>query len=450
MKYPVENGDADDRTVVERRNPLLGTVVDERFRIDFQLAAGGFGAIYRATDVRSGAEVALKVLHPRHERDPMAVARFRREAATLAALRDPHTVSAYQLGEARDGTLYLVMELLHGESLYERFRAHGPLPWRRVVHIARGVCSSLAEAHARGIIHRDLKPANLHVEHRGDDPDFVKVLDFGIAKIVEAGEHDHSDLTQAGQMVGTTEYMSPEQIVGGEVTARSDIYTLGVVMYEMICGCTPFPDAKTATAILAAGLTRRPEPMSRRAAVPPTLDHIVARCLEREPHLRFAEISELGDALAEVAGWGAARASSGAAANRHAAEPQGELEPTVPTGVETRVDVRVTDLSRPVLDARGPRYRPVGPPPTVPWGQSGPVAAPVAPATAARGSQPVIEPRWPGRPDAPQAGPARRGRAHPVASYDMTAAASHDAMVRRIIWIAVCLVAAIVALAVTR
>jgi serine/threonine protein kinase len=143
----------DDRTTVERRDPLVGTILDQRFRIDRQLAAGGFGAIYRATDVRAtdaraDAEVALKVLHPQMARDPAVVARFRREGATLSNLRNPHTIKAYELGEAPDGTLYIVMELLHGESLYEQFRATGPLPWRRVVHIARGVCSSLAEAHA--------------------------------------------------------------------------------------------------------------------------------------------------------------------------------------------------------------------------------------------------------------------------------------------------------------
>src|SRR5882672_224662 len=137
-------GDVSDRTVVEPLDPLIGTVLDGRFHIDFQLAAGGFGAIYRATDVMSDAEVALKVLLPQVARDPMVVARFRREATTLANLRDPHTITAYELGEAPDGTLYIVMELLHGESLYTRFRTAGPMPWRRVLHIAAGVCSSLA------------------------------------------------------------------------------------------------------------------------------------------------------------------------------------------------------------------------------------------------------------------------------------------------------------------
>src|SRR4051812_2369771 len=262
-------GDANDRTRVERRDPLVGTTLDQRFRIDFQIATGGFGAIYRATDLRSDAEVALKVLHPRLASDPMVITRFRREGKMLASLRDPHTITAYEIGEAPDDTLYIVMELLHGETLYERFRSGGPMPWRRVLHIARGVCSSLAEAHALGIVHRDLKPANIHLETRDHDPDFVKVLDFGIAKIVHGGaEAERHDLTQAGQMIGTVDYMSPEQLVGGEMTPASDIYTLGVVSYEMIAGRTPFADAQAATAILAAVLTPAPPPPATPPPVP--------------------------------------------------------------------------------------------------------------------------------------------------------------------------------------
>src|ERR1044071_221745 len=252
------DGEAFERTIVAGGDPLVGTVLDQRFRIDFQLAAGGFGAIYRATDLLSDAEVALKVLLPRPARDPVVVARFRREGKMLADLRDPHTITAYELGESPDGTLYIVMELLHGESLYTRFRREGPLPWRRVLHMAAGVCSSLAEAHALGVVHRDLKPANIHLENRDGDPEFVKVLDFGIAKIVQ-GNIENTQLTQAGQMIGTVDYMSPEHMGGGELTPASDIYTLGVVLYEMIAGRTPFADAQTATAILAAVLTRSEE-----------------------------------------------------------------------------------------------------------------------------------------------------------------------------------------------
>jgi serine/threonine-protein kinase len=342
-------GEACDRTVVEHRDPLIGTVFDQRFGIESQLAAGGFGAIYRAIDVRSGARVALKVLLPKLARDPMVVARFRREGKTLASLRDPHTVTAYELGEAPDGTLYIVMELLQGESLYTRFRSQGPLPWRRVLHIAAGVCASLAEAHALGIVHRDLKPANIHLEPRDGGVEFVKVLDFGIAKIVQGNPGEHTQLTQAGQMIGTIDYMSPEQMVGGELTPASDIYTLGVLIYEMIAGRTPYPDAQSATAILAAVLTRTPDPLSTHARVPAALDAVLARCLEREPEDRYAHVGELADALAMIAVESAARATPAVL------QPTG-FEPLATTEA-TRIDVRFNDSSEPVLDARGARRR---------------------------------------------------------------------------------------------
>jgi len=292
--------DLNDRTVVERRDPLVGEVFDRRFQVEARIAAGGFGAIYRATHLKSGHEFALKVLHANLTNDPRVVARFRREGATLTRLRDPHTITAYELSEAEDGTLYIVMELLHGESLYDRFRAQGPMPWPRVIAIARAVCSSLAEAHALGVIHRDLKPTNIHLEQKNGTADYVKVLDFGIAKILHDSDIDSSDLTHAGQMVGTLDYMSPEQMVGGMCTATSDIYTLGVVMYEMIAGKKPFDDANSAAAALAAVLTATPDRLSTRAVVTPQVDRLVMRCIERQSSDRFQSASELAGALDDV------------------------------------------------------------------------------------------------------------------------------------------------------
>jgi serine/threonine-protein kinase len=507
----MSSADANDRTTVQLRDPLVGTVLDRRFRIDFQLAAGGFGAIYQATDARSKAEVALKVLHPKLARDPNVIERFRREAATLSNLRNPHTIQAYEFGEAPDGTLYIVMELLHGESLYHQFHARGPMPWRRVVHIARGVCSSLAEAHAHGIVHRDLKPANIHLETRGGDADFVKVLDFGIAKIVHGAGQERTELTQAGQMIGTVDYMSPEQMVGGEMTGRSDIYTLGTVIYEMITGRMPFADAQTATAILAAVLTRTPEPLSHHRPVPAALDDIVARCLERDPQKRYAEIGELDSALARVAATGqrpsaptvdladrpttayarqtpvepvagpavALQASTDVLTSAPVrpspmvqspmqspivqgtiAVPSSGFEDASPTSEATRIDVRFTESSQPVLDARGPRYRmpevfaptpPVASPAATPQANPLPIAAHTPP--HARGSHNAIEARaWqpqPGgrgslpmiaaaaRPPQPAIPPPLRASNFPPRTYDMAAVTSHDAIVRRIIWISV-------------
>jgi serine/threonine-protein kinase len=287
-------------TSVLRPDPLVGSVFDKRFRVDERIAAGGFGAIYRATHVKSGHPIALKVLLPSLAQDLGVVARFRREGDTLTALRSPHTINAYELGQAGDRTLFITMELLHGESLFERYKANGPFEWKRMVKIAREVCESLEEAHAMGIVHRDLKPTNIHLERVGDDIDFVKVLDFGIAKILRGSDFDASDITNAGQMIGTIDYMSPEQMVGGKVTGQSDIYTLGIVMYEMISGCTPFGESITAAQALAAMMKTTPEPLYLRVPVPEELNRIVMRCLERETSKRYATVAELRLDLARL------------------------------------------------------------------------------------------------------------------------------------------------------
>ena len=300
--------DAD--TAVARVDPLVGSVFDKRFRVAEKIATGGFGAIYRAQHVKSGHEIALKVLLPELAQDLGVVARFRREGATLTALRNPHTIAAYELGQAADKTLFIVMELLHGESVFERYTDRGPFEWKRMVKIAREVCESLGEAHALGIVHRDLKPTNIHLEQHDGDPDYVKVLDFGIAKILRGSDFDASDLTNAGQMIGTLDYMSPEQMVGGTITGQTDIYTLGIVLYEMIGGATPFPQAASPAAALHAMLKTRPQPLSARTPVPTELDHIVTRCLEREVTRRYRTVHELHDALGRLLDAGVSDAKS--------------------------------------------------------------------------------------------------------------------------------------------
>jgi serine/threonine-protein kinase len=281
-------------------DPLVGTVLDRRYHIDERLAAGGYGAIYRATHVTDQRPVALKVLHTSLASEADVVARFRREAQALGALRDPHTIRALDFGETRDGMLYIAMELLQGESLFEQFRAHGPLAWRRVAAIARHVCSSLAEAHRLGIVHRDLKPTNIHLERVGDDADFVKVLDFGIAKILHGSAIESIDITRTGDMIGSFDYMAPEQMFGGVVSPRSDIYMLGVVMYEMISGKKPYGDPSSASEMLVAIATRTPAPLSAVSDAPAALESIVTRCLDRHASQRFASVDELSAALDDL------------------------------------------------------------------------------------------------------------------------------------------------------
>ncbi len=289
--------DLNDRTQVQIHDPLVGSTFDGRFHIDFRIAVGGFGAIYHATHKKSGHQFALKILHARLASDPGVIARFRREGETLTRLRNPHTIIAYEMGEADDGTLFIVLELLHGESLFDRFRTRGPLGWKQVAAIARGVCSSLEEAHELGIVHRDLKPTNINLESKDGDESFAKVLDFGIAKIIRDTGIDNADLTSAGQMIGTLDYMSPEQMVGGACTGQTDIYTLGIVMYEMICGRRPFDDANSPAAVLAAMLRTVPASLSSIVPVPSGVDTIVMKCLARDPEQRWSTVIELGDAI---------------------------------------------------------------------------------------------------------------------------------------------------------
>jgi serine/threonine protein kinase len=274
-----------------RQDPL-GAVIDHGYRIEAKLAEGGFGAIYRATHLASGAAVALKILHADFASDPSLAARFLRESEALLRLRSPHTVITYERGESRDGTLYIAMELLHGESLHERFRRLGPLPWREVLAIMRAVCSSLHEAHALGIVHRDLKPANIHLGGG------VKVLDFGVAKMLPwSGIDDGNDLTLTGQTVGTLEYMAPEQLASATCDARTDIYALGVVAYEMITGRRPFPEACNAPTMITALFTQPVPPPSLIQPVPRKVDQLLLRCLERDPSERYASVAELAAVL---------------------------------------------------------------------------------------------------------------------------------------------------------
>jgi serine/threonine-protein kinase len=295
MKKPADQ----ERTKVEIFDPMKGAVVAQRYRIELKIASGGFGAIYRALDLREDRDVALKVIHPRLATDPAVVARFRREGAALRALKNPHTVAAYDVGETDEGMLYIAMELLEGESLFDHFRKRGPLPWRRMAQIARAVCDALGEAHGLGIIHRDLKPANIHLELRGGGG-FVKVLDFGIAKIVQGGALDDADLTHAGQMIGTFDYMPPEQMVGGELSGPSDLFTLGIVMYEMITGELPFGAQPSAAKMLASIMATKVRPPSTLADVPSELDRIILRCLARKPQDRYPDVAALSGDLDRV------------------------------------------------------------------------------------------------------------------------------------------------------
>ncbi|HEY0191046.1 MAG TPA: serine/threonine-protein kinase, partial [Kofleriaceae bacterium] len=293
-------GGGGGRKLADRdRDPLCGTWLDDRFLIEQRIATGGFGAVYRGKD-RDGRPVALKVLHGWLTSDARMIARFRREGATLTQLHSPHTVRTLAVGETADGLLYIAMELLSGESLHDRMLRAPAISWQEAVAIARAVCSALAEAHALGVVHRDLKPANIHL----DGPSgahTVKVLDFGIAKVARGSKvDDGQELTNVGHMVGTCDYMSPEHLTTDECRAPSDIYAVGLVLYEMLTGKRAFPRANNPAAMLATLLTETPTPPSVHANIPDALERIVLRCIERDAEARYAEVGALIDALDAV------------------------------------------------------------------------------------------------------------------------------------------------------
>jgi serine/threonine-protein kinase len=469
--------DRNDRTLFERADPLQGAVLNGKYRLEARLASGGFGAIYQASHVETGVELAVKIVHARLASDPGVVARFKREGETLTALRSPHTITAYELGETDDGVLYIAMELLRGVNLYERFREEGPMPWRRMVAIALGVCHSLAEAHALGVVHRDLKPTNIHLERRGPGEDFVKVLDFGIAKILQHSRLDNADLTSAGLMIGTIDYMSPEQMVGGEITGASDLYTLGIVMYEMIAGQRPFPEAPSAASVLAAML-KPPPPLASVAIVPAQLDRIVMRCLERDAANRYQTAAELAAELARLLEPGEVRprafdpdddatqiapkrtisATITSAAAPPPAQPSSSSA-TLPIAPPVSTPARPLPMTpRPTapLPVAPRRSTPVpatpprpGPTPAPP--RSGPTPAPpvqvrplaqlpITPINTLRGMA-IPQTRDPGRANADATVvdlPSERRQ------FDPARIARRDAVVRRLVWISVLAIAALI------
>lgn len=261
----------------------LGTVVADRYEVNALLGRGGFGEVYRARHTGTHEMVALKVLRPELLAESAAVDRFTAEARLCASLRHPNTVRVFDFGQTPEKALYLAMEFLAGESL-EEILARGPLPPRRAVHIVNQVLRSLSEAHGRKIVHRDLKPDNVFVGSVAGEADFVHVIDFGIAKFLAEGAN--AALTQAGAIIGTPHYMSPEQIRGETLDARADLYSVGVLLFRCLSGRHPY-DGDTTFAILAAHLGD-PLPSLQPYHIDRGLEAIVVRALSRDRQARYA------------------------------------------------------------------------------------------------------------------------------------------------------------------
>ncbi|HJZ77210.1 MAG TPA: protein kinase [Vicinamibacterales bacterium] len=286
----------DDGSVLE--HPMMtpshaGQVLDSKYRLDALLAEGGMGAVYRATHVMLGKTVAIKLIRPEIVASPEIVRRFQREARAATALNHPNIVSVYDLGQTPDGTLYIAMEYIDGPSLKTLIQSGRPIALTRTISILRQVASALATAHKHNIVHRDLKPQNIMLATGPDGSELAKLVDFGIAKTFD----ESTQLTSTGSALGTPYYMSPEQIEGRAVDARSDIYALGIILYEMLVGEVPFADQST-PAVLLKQLKERPvRPSLRNAAVPAALEEITLRCLEKDPQQRFQTADEFTAAL---------------------------------------------------------------------------------------------------------------------------------------------------------
>ncbi len=287
----------------EERDPRVRRRYAVDYVIDSVIGRGGMGVVYKATSGDGGRDVAIKVLDARllgGELGPDFEQRFRMEAATTSKLTHPNTVKVFSYGQAEDDSLYIVMEYLEGENLSQLLRRYGPLPPVRAINIAMQVCASLKEAHDLGIVHRDLKPGNIFLTARGNQTDFVKVYDFGLAKVLGDPESEQLGTeTRADLFMGSPSFMSPEQIRKKALDHRSDIYSLGVILYRSLTGVLPFEqDAMVDT--LFAHLNKAPPPFEEvcpNMDLPASLERVTMTCLQKDPERRYQNVGDLSMAL---------------------------------------------------------------------------------------------------------------------------------------------------------
>ena len=282
--------------------PEPGSVLGD-YRLLGRIGAGGMSLVYAAEHTRLGRRVAIKLLRCEHAANPIQVKRFFQEARTVNTIRHEHIVEITDFIEQPGGDNYYVMELLEGRSLTDLEKQLGPLPIERVVGIAVQICRAVAAAHAVGVVHRDLKPDNIFLLERAGQPDYVKLLDFGVAKLIgdQAGKPMHQ--TAAGAILGTPAYMSMEQASGRPVDFRTDLYSLGIILYEMLSGLRPFT-ADTFGGLLIQHLTVDPPGLSELAdlpqPIPPALENLILQCLSKEAADRPASMNEVADRLLAV------------------------------------------------------------------------------------------------------------------------------------------------------
>ncbi|MCA9694702.1 MAG: serine/threonine-protein kinase [Nannocystaceae bacterium] len=290
-------------TRIERRDrdehrALIGRVFADRYRIIEPISRGGMGAIFRAEHVTIGRPLALKVLRPKFSKDSDVMLRFLQEARVTSQIRQENVVDIIDFGHTPDGLAYLAMELLEGEDLRATLHRDGPLPWPRLAPMVLQICAALEAAHGMGVIHRDMKPANCFRIHHAGNPDFIKVLDFGVAKLLY-GIDSERPITTAGQVIGTPLYLPPEVAMGASPTPQFDIYALGVTMYQLLTGERPYKGKVSLNMLRDSALSdpTLPREVNPDVEIAPEVEAIVVKAMHRDPKQRYRSARELAAAV---------------------------------------------------------------------------------------------------------------------------------------------------------
>lgn len=281
------------------KDPFIGTILNGTYQIQEVVGRGGMGSVYRARDILMERTVAIKMLHAHLVQDQASIQRFQQEARAASAINHPNVITAYDFGISESNQPYLIMDFLQGKSLSATIDESNGLEYSRAIHIFAQTCDALHVAHSKGVIHRDLKPSNIMIVQNRDDNDFVKIVDFGIAKLLPHSGKQSQNLTQTGELFGSPLYMSPEQFLGKTLDERTDIYAMGCVMYEALIGRPPFSGEH----VLETMHKHINEPPAKfnlarpDLKIPAKLETIVMRALEKHPDARFQSMAELRDAI---------------------------------------------------------------------------------------------------------------------------------------------------------
>ncbi|MCB9755708.1 MAG: protein kinase [Myxococcales bacterium] len=285
---------------VLRPHELIGAVVADRYTVTGHIGSGGMGDVYVAEHRAIGKQFALKVLAPQHALRKGVVRRFLQEARAASMIRHRNVVDIVDFGQTPQGSVFYAMEYLEGETLASMLRREGRLPWSRVREIIIDICNALDAAHAKGVVHRDVKPGNCVITRDGSGDELIKVVDFGIAKVID--DTESASITDTGVILGTPAYMSPEQSRGERLDARTDLYSLGVILYELVTGRVPF-EADTKMGVLMAHILK-PPPLPRLVApdaeIPAEVETIIIKALSKSPEVRYQTAGEFADAVLGV------------------------------------------------------------------------------------------------------------------------------------------------------